>query len=115
MEGEEPVLMATTSLSGMVYLMTELHAGSLAATMSPTGFGGGGSAGFMAGTHAGAPSEPHCSGASFSRTRVVAFPERAKAAYTVLLSGLTAIALGLSPYTGIALIGANVVVLNTMI
>src|ERR1035438_4521907 len=80
MEGDAPVLMATTSLSGIVNLIYEVHAGSLAATISPT-LGAAGRAGFMAGTHGTRPcaAVPHGSGARVWGVMVVAFPEIAKA------------------------------------
>src|ERR1700677_1925558 len=95
--------------------MSAAHAGLVAATMRAIGLGGGGSCGFMGGTHAGAPFDPHCSGARVAGIMVVAFPARAKAAYTVLPSGLTANARGLSPNTGMPLIRACVLVSNTSI
>src|ERR1039458_7909583 len=48
MEGDAPVLMATTPLAGILYVIKEDHAGSLAATTSPA-MGAGGRSGFMAG------------------------------------------------------------------
>src|SRR5712692_2062118 len=97
--------MATTSLSGILNVMNVAHAGSVAATMSPT-CGGGGNAGFVGGGGGGAS----CAGMS-----VVAFPDMANAAYTVLPSGLTASARGLPPNTGMLLIKACVLVSNTAI
>src|ERR1039458_2819278 len=76
MEGDAPVLMATPSLSGLVNLIYEVHAGSLAATISPT-LGAAGRAGFMAGTHGTRPcaAVPHGSGASGRGIMVVALPD----------------------------------------
>src|ERR1700684_4179187 len=118
MEGDEPVLMATTPLSGMVNGMSLVQAGLLAATMRLT-CGGGGRFGLMAGTHGGdggvVLGVPHCGGARAGEILVVPFPARAKGAYTVLPSGLTAKARGLSPNTGMVSVRASVVVLNTSI
>src|SRR5580698_8326687 len=97
--------MATTSLSGILKVMYCVQLGSEAATISATcgGFGkfllvGGG-----------------CGGARLAGMIVVAFPERAKAAYTMLPSGLTERARGLSPNTGMELIRAWVLVSKTEI
>src|ERR1700683_2107366 len=111
--------MATTSLSGILNVRYEVQSGLLAATIRPTA-GGAGKAVFMAGTHWGPlktvwPFVPHCTGASPCGISVVAFPERAKAAYTVVPSLLTASARGLSPNTGIKLVTASVLVSTTAI
>src|ERR1022692_5147444 len=74
MEGDAPVLMATTSLSGILNVIYEVHAALLAATIRLTR-GGAGRAGFMGGTHRGWPAVPHCAGARVTGIIVLACPE----------------------------------------
>src|SRR5450631_958727 len=97
------VLMAATSLSGMVYFITLVQAGLDASTIRPT-CGGVGSAGLTGGG---------CSGACVAGTMVVWLPDMAKAAYTVAPLGLTARARGCSPVSGMDLTSACVEVLYT--
>src|ERR1039457_1502330 len=100
MEGDAPVLMATTPLAGILYLIKEDHAGSLAATTSPA-MGAGGRSGFMAGMHGCRPCAgvPHGGGALAFGTNGGAVSPSGKAGKTVPPSLLTAIARGLSPKT----------------
>src|ERR1017187_7979117 len=116
MEGDAPVLMATTSLSGILNVIYEVQAGLLAATIRPT-CGAAGRTGFMAGTHGTrfCAAVPHGVGASCDGIIVVAFPEIAKAALTVVPSGLTASERGLPPNTGSELMKASVFALTTRI
>src|SRR5580692_6318794 len=97
--------MATTSLSGILNVMYCVQFGSLAATISAT-CGGLGNFLFWGGG---------CGGARLAGIIVVAFPEIAKAAYTVFPSWLTASARGLPPNTGTVLIRACVLVSKTAI
>src|ERR1039458_1095432 len=116
MEGDAPVLMATTSLSGIVNLIYEVHAGSLAATISPT-LGAAGRAGFMAGTHGTRPcaAVPHGSGARVWGIMVAAFPGIAQAAEIAAASSVIAFERGLPPNTGSELIDVCVFVSTTAI
>src|SRR3954452_22231916 len=74
---------SATSLSGIVYLMTDgFHCVLVASTISPT-CGGAGRLVFVGGG---------CGGARFAGMIVVRFPDSANATYTLLPLGLTAIA-----------------------
>src|SRR5580692_6194778 len=106
--------MATTPFPGMVNLICFAQFGSVAATISDA-LGGGGNAGFMGGKHCGWPAVPHCGGAICLEMNVVPLPARAKAAYTLLPSGLTAKARGLPPNTGIVVTKVCSTVSNTSI
>src|SRR5678816_3241734 len=82
---------STTSLSGIVYLITCDQFVSAASTINPTL---GGAFVMLMGVG--------CGGASADGMRVVRFPDSAKAAYTFVPSGLRASARGLFPRTEMA-------------
>src|SRR5262245_37102398 len=104
-----PVSISTTSLSGMVYLMTLVHAMSAASTIRPT-CGGVGRLLLMAGT-------PFvgCGGALSGGTSVVRLPDSANAAYILVPLEFTVSARGFSPNRGMFVITARVLASNTMI
>src|SRR5215469_15064684 len=97
--------------------MMLVQLGSVACTIRPTG-GGGGNAGLIGGVHRvvfGGVPLPHWGGAEAWGISVVAFPDIAMAANTLVPVTSTAKARGLPPNTGMELIKACVVTSNAAI